>query len=526
MKELRPYQIQAKDAVYNAMKRNVTEVMVVMATGTGKTKCATSIIKPLGRVLWLTHRAELINQSAIALLSEECGIDKNLLESEIDKCGGIVQVLKTDTKNPTLLEVKNNIGLIKEDLLDTDKRITVASVQTIYKRLHLLDKNLFDVIVIDECHHASSMSWIASIRHFSCKLRLGLTATPFRAVDGLQLGDVFSEIVFEYTIAQGVSDGYLCKPDAIQVKTSADLDSVHTIAGDFNQKELTEQVNTPVRNNSIVNKYIEYATGRKFIAFCLDVEHVIDLHQCFNDKGVKTNFVVGDKKLSADRIKVVNDFKNDDQVLGLVNCEIATEGFDFPNIGCVILARPTKSKTIYLQSLGRGLRLKDEGFVSMFGQNCIILDIVDNTSKHRLVNTITLDKELPVEEKLFMSDEHKEMILEVQRKRSMSVKNKDKDIKVDLLQLPKIKLSNSIKMQEPASEGQLKWISREGYDIANINYTKKHCAQIIGALPAARWKLEILKEHKYDLSQGATNSEYEAVKKELAKKGIFIKDKQ
>jgi len=233
---------------------------------------------------------------------------------------------------------------------------------------------------------------------------------------------------------------------------------------------------------------------------------------------------VGDKELTSDRIKVVTDFKTDDSVMGLVNCEVATEGFDYPNIGCVILARPTKSKTIYLQSLGRGLRLKDDEFVAKFAQECIILDVVDNTSKHRLINTITLDKDVPVEKKLFISEEHRQMLLDVKfaREHKFIVTQKDNDVKIDLLQLPKVKISKSIRMQEPATEKQLGIIKRLDYDIENIHYTKAMCSEIIGALPVGKAKLAALKANGYDISDGATLAEYGMAKKELEKRGIII----
>lgn len=521
MSELRYYQKEAKLAVENSLAKGVNKQLVVIATGGGKTKLATEIVKPYLSILWLTHRLELINQSAIALLSEELSMSKDYLEFNIDQRGGLIKILQSKASifdDEFTSQIKNNIGIIKEDLMITDKRITIASIQTAYKRLDRLSPDLFDVIVVDEAHRSGAKSWVDTLNHFTPKLRLGLTATPWRSADGMQLADIFDEIVYEYPIDKAINDGFLCKPDAIQLRTSASLDSVHTNSGDFKIGELVEVVNSPERNNLIVTSYLQYAKGRKFIAFCANVQHTIDLCECFNERGIKANFIVGDKDITADRIKEVKDFKTDDSVFGLINCDIATEGFDFPNTGCVILATPTKSKTKFMQQLGRGTRLKDNAFVEKFGQNVIILDVVDNTTKHKLINTYTLDKDLPVEKKVFISEKNRQMLLDVKAKREHSFVTQQRlqDVKVDLLQLPKVVISDSMRTKEPATEKQLAWIASLGYDIENVSYTKKMCMDIIATQSATEKQISYLKWKGYDVSNGVTVTEaklaFEAIK--------------
>jgi len=509
---LYPHQEAGKKAITEALLRGVDKQLVVIATGGGKTKLAADVVTPYKSILWLTHRIELINQSAIALLSEELSMSKDYLEFNIDERGGLIKILQSKSNifdDEFTTQIKNNIGIIKEDLMITDKRITIASIQTAYKRLDRLSPDLFDVIVVDEAHRSGAKSWTDTLSHFNPKLRLGLTATPWRSADGMQLADIFDEIVYEYPIDKAINDGFLCKPDAIQLKTSANLDGVKTNSGDFKIGELVEVVNSPERNNLIVTSYLKYAEGRKFIAFCANVQHTIDLCECFNERGIKANFIVGDKDITTDRIKEVKDFKTDDSVFGLINCDIATEGFDFPNTGCVILATPTKSKTKFMQQLGRGTRLKDEAFVAKFGQNCILLDVVDNTTKHKLINTFTLDKDLPVEKKVFISEKNRQMLLDVKFKRehSFTTQQRLQDVKVDLFQLPKVIISESLRMKEAATEKQLAWIASLGYDVVGVHYTKLMCSEIISLQSASDKQIYALGKLGYDMSNGCTVSE-------------------
>lgn len=484
-KLLRPYQIEAIQAIRAGLEKGETKQLLVLPTGAGKTFTAIQAIKDLGRILWISHTEELIQQSLEALLKEfEC----------------------------------QDYGIIKAEKFDIDKPVVMASAQTLHRRLDRIPTDWFDVIVCDEADLFGSKTFFKAIEYFTPKLRLGLTATPFRN-DNMLMGDIFDTIIYEYPIERAISDGFLCELDAIKIQTSTSLDKVKTVAGELNQGDLEEVVNTLERNNLIVNKYLQYAKGRPFIAFCVDVKHAMDLCETFNEKGVKCNFVVGDKELTTNRKGVIEEFKNGD-VLGITNCMILTAGFDFPNTGCLIAACPTKSKRKFLQQVGRGARLKDESFVSKFGQNCIILDIVDVTSKHRLVNTWELDRAKPPKERIFLTQEKKEILERAREAKFNAQQNVDE--RVILISLPKVKISKSIRMQEPATEKQLGIVKQLGYDIENTHYTKKHCSEIIGMLPVGKAKLAALKANNYDISNGVTLAEYGMAKQELAKKGIEI----
>lgn len=516
-KELRYYQIEADIAVKKALARGVTKQLLVMPGGTGKTYTAVNIVKDMGRKLWISHEESLLEQSAIALLAELDLMPYNELLKTIELEGGLIELIRNYkeynfiSKNHKL--IGENVGMVKADLFSIDKPIVMASAQTLYRRIDKIPKDWFNVVIADECDLFFSRTFREPLDYFTFDLLLGLTATPFRN-DGIEMYDIFDEIVYEYHIEQAIKDKYLTELNAIVVRTSTNLDDVHTLGGDFNQKELTEKVNTPQRNNLIVNKYLEYCEGQQFICFGADIDHVIDLHEAFEAKGIKTGYVVSDKErmiLGTDRKMIVKAYKSG-EALGLINYNIFSAGFDFPDTGCVILGCPTKSKRKFLQQLFRVTRLKSPKFVEKFGQKGTILDIVDGTSKHKLVNTFELDKGKPIEDRVFLSDANKQLLIDAREKREREITQEIRkhDKVVNLIPLPEPVVIKSVKWKEPATEAQLKWISSLGYDIINSVYTKEMCNLIIQSQPASKEQLEKLKAKGYN-TIGATIGNYAAV---------------
>jgi superfamily II DNA or RNA helicase len=180
---------------------------------------------------------------------------------------------------------------------------------------------------------------------------------------------------------------------------------------------------------------------------------------------------------------------------------VLTAGFDHSEVSCIIEASPTKSLAKYLQQIGRGTRLKKGAF-----KDLIVLDIVDVTKRHKLVNCWELDKQKPPEERIFISDEKKEKLL-ASRQAKVVQTQIQVDERVNLLAIPKAKISNSIRMNEAASEKQLAWIESLGYPVKEVNYTKKMCSEIIGNLPATSNQLWAIKKMGYDTSNGVTIAE-------------------
>jgi len=513
-KQPRYYQIEFKNAVHNGLARGVKRQLGVMPGGTGKTKSAVDIISGMGRRLWITHEESLLEQSAIALLEEMEIMDINILKKTIADFGGLLRILKTKSENFYENVIRENIGIIKADMFDIDKPIVMASAQTLHNRLDKIPADHFNVIVVDEADLFFSKTFIAPLHYFTYDLLLGLTATPYRN-DGVMMDDLFEELIYEYKIEQAIKDGFLCELNAIVVKTSTNLDSVHTIGGDFNQKELTEKVNTPERNLKIVDKYIEYCSGQQFICFGADVQHTIDLCEAFNERGIKTEFVVSDTSLTLDRKGTINKYRSG-EIIGLCNVGILTAGFDVPNTGCVILARPTKSKRLFLQQLFRVTRLKGKDFVAKFGQIGTILDIVDGTSKHKLVNTHELDKELPIEERVFTSSANKQKLIDARNERMMT--NVKEEKKVVLFPLPKIRAKFGNNANDPISIPQQEWLQKRGYDTTSNTYNKYQFNTIFFASPASKADVELLRDNGYDVSGYVSIGQAEIIKKEILTK--------
>jgi len=310
-KELRYYQIEAKDAVLRALRRGVKKLLLLMPGGTGKTRTAVNIISEMGRKLWIVHEESLGEQGAIALLDELDLMPFNDLITTINSEGGLIQLIENSKKQVFLSEnvklIAKNVGIIKADLFDINKPIVIASAQTLHARLSKIPKDWFKVIVADECDLFFSRTFKMPLEYFEYELLLGLTATNFRA-DGVEMTDIFDETVYEYTLEQAIKDKYLTELNAIVVRTTTNLDDLGMMAGDFKIKELTEKVNTPQRNNLIVKKYFEYCEGQQFICFGADVDHVIELHETFEREGVKTAYVVSDKTkmvIGTDRKQIV-----------------------------------------------------------------------------------------------------------------------------------------------------------------------------------------------------------------------------
>lgn len=504
-KELRYYQRDAKNAVLTALKRGRKKQLVIMPGGTGKTVVATSILYEFkGRKAWISHEEALAEQSAITVLNELDLMPQDILIKTINDCGGLVSLLGSNRMSLSdhAKLIHDNVGMVKADIFDINKPLVICSAQTLWRRLDKIPKDWFSVIIVDEGDLFGSRTFKAPIDHFTPQLLVGFTATGYR-MDGMPMEDIFEEITYEYTIQQAIKDKYLTELNGIVVKTSTNLDDVHTLGGDFNQKELTEKVNTLERNNLIVNKYIEYCSGQQFICFAADVQHVIDLNEAFKEKGITTAYVVSDKdrmEIGTDRKQIVRDYKAG-QLLGLINYNIFSAGFDHRDCGCVILGCPTKSKRKFLQQLFRVTRLKTEAFVKKFGQIGTILDIVDGTSKHSIVNTRELDKGLEIEDRVFVSNKNKQLLIEAReaREKEFQTTFRKEDKKIDLFKIPELKISKSFRMSEDATTAQLAVIKKWGYDIEKEVYTKHQVSEIFGKQPASYRSIQEMKEWGYDV---------------------------
>ena len=251
-------------------------------------------------------------------------------------------------------------------------------------------------VLVHNCHHSTSPQWARVLDYFGLMqpgapiLSLGLTATPNRS-DGIGLRKCFDEIVYDMGIDAGIREGYLVDLRCWRISTKTTLDEVRTTAGDFNEGDLAKTVNTPERNGMIVKAWAQHAKNKKSLVFTANVQHALDLAEAFKALGVPWAAVWGD---DPDRAEKLRKHRAGIDLIGLCNCAVLTEGYDDPNIECIVLARPTKSSLLLTQMIGRGTRMPDGcQHMSDVGEgksDCIILDVVDTTTKHQLCTVPSL----------------------------------------------------------------------------------------------------------------------------------------
>lgn len=351
---LRPYQREALDAVHAAYARGVRRQLVSLPTGAGKTYVAAHLVAERGqRAVFMVHRDELARQT----------------------------VRQMRMVNPAL-----SIGVCKADQDELGADIIVASAQTLAqgRRLARLCEAVGEqaLFISDECHHDLAPTRQRAIDTVAPDLLVGLTATPMRG-DKLGLDAVYQEIVYHLPMRTLVEEQHLKRPVGLRIETDADLDRVHTVAGEFNERELADTVNTDARNRLIVESWRKHASDRlRTIAFCVSVDHAERLRDAFRDAGVAAEMVEGGTPV-AERQRIFTAFHEGD-VQVLTNCMILTEGFDEPAIDCCLMARPTKSTGLYIQQVGRALR-KHPGT-----PDALIIDFVDVTTRHALVTLPSL----------------------------------------------------------------------------------------------------------------------------------------
>lgn len=361
---LRPYQEDAITATLDQYKNGTRRTMIVLATGGGKTVIAAALVDRMkqlpdviaagGRVLFLAHRDELIFQTVEKM--------KMVLGRDID------------------------IGIVKAERNEYDADIVVASIQTVQNDKRLSQLGGFGFVISDEAHHSTSESWrnvLTGLGVFEDDgpYLFGMTATPDRT-DGTGLSHVFHSIAYERGIFDMIKDGYLVDIVAKEVLIDVDFSKIKTTAGEYNAGSAGRALMQSHAPQVIAKAMKEHAPDRKSLVFVPTVEVARAAADEINAQGIPAKMLYAGTP--ADERRQMIDDLHRGKIMAIANCAVLTEGTDIPTVDCIVMARPTKSRSLYTQCVGRGLRIHPGK------ETALILDLVGAASKHRLQTVATL----------------------------------------------------------------------------------------------------------------------------------------
>jgi DNA repair protein RadD len=372
--ELRPYQREVIEDFHRVVAAGRKRIILVAPTGSGKTIIGADIIDTITRaqkrVLVLAHRREIVAQTVEKVRARGLGC-------------GIIQA----GVRPRPLEL-----------------VQVASIQTLWtrsQRTGKMDLPRAELLLIDECHHAPAMTYRKIIAAYHDAVLLGLTATPCRG-DGRGLGGIFEMMIECPQVPDLIKDGFLVGT-RVYAPLDPDLRGVQTRRGDYVESELADRMDRAKLVGDIVTHWHKYGERRKTVAFAVSVAHSIHIRDEFIRSGVRCEHIDCSTpkperdatldRLAAGEIEVVS------------NCMVLTEGWDLPEVGCCILARPTKKMGLYRQMIGRVLRPADGK------PNAIVLDHSGAVFRHGFVEDPvewTLDPDSPAENRTHTAREAKE----------------------------------------------------------------------------------------------------------------------
>lgn len=343
--ELRPYQREAKAAIFEQWESGVKKTLLVLPTGCGKTivfaKVAEECVTEGERVLVLAHRGELLDQASDKIATA-CGLGCAVEKAE-------------------------------QTCLGSWYRITVGSVQSLMreKRLAQFPDDYFSTIIVDEAHHILSDGYQRVLEHFPEANVLGVTATPDRG-DMRNLGQFFESLAYEYTLPKAIREGYLSPIKAITIPLKLDLSGVQMQNGDFRAADIDNALDPYLYQ--IADEMLTYCADRKTVVFLPLIKTSQKFRDILNNKGFRAAEVNGD---SSDRAQILEDFDKGRYNV-LCNSMLLTEGWDCPSVDCIIVLRPTKVRSLYSQMVGRGTRL------SPGKTELLLLDFLWHTERHEL----------------------------------------------------------------------------------------------------------------------------------------------
>ena len=337
--ELRDYQQEATENLQKMREDGKTIALLYHATGVGKTITAATDAKAVdGRTLFLVNALKLASQAK-------------------------------DTFAKVWPEA--TLGEYTGSQKDVSQTVIFATVQSISKDLEKFSPTDFDYLIVDECHHAAANTYQKIFTYFHPKFILGLTATPERS-DGEDMLELFQNVAHKMDLKTAVERGVLVPIRCIRGITNIDLTDVLINGIKYNSQDLESKLFIPERNQLIVDTYLKYVNGKKTVIFCASVDHAAEIAKLLRDNGVKAEAVSGRDRVEI-RDKILKDYETGSTNV-LCACDLLNEGWDSPHTTVLFMARPTMSKTIYMQQLGRGTRRcpgKDD---------LLVIDFVDNAN--------------------------------------------------------------------------------------------------------------------------------------------------
>src|SRR3990167_2301775 len=378
---LRQYQTQASDAIMREFQES-DSTLIVVPTGGGKTIIIADVIRRFHpqRAIVLAHREELIFQA----------------RQKIEAFTGFnCEIEMAD------FTAAANLWQLPEVIIST---VQTQNSGTTKKRMTRFNPNDFGLLVIDEAHHCTANSYRAVIDYYKSNpdLRvLGVTATPDRT-DEEALGQVFKTVAFDYEILDAIHDGYLVPVEQQLVSISGlDFSNVRTTAGDLNGADLAAVMEQEEMMQGVASASIEIVGNRRAVVFTSSVKHAETISSIFNrHRNGMCEWVCGTTP-KEERRRILDDFQNG-RVQVVANCAVLTEGFDNTGVEVIIMARPTKSRSLYAQMAGRAMRPlpgvidgleaasadeRKSAIATSAKSSCKIIDFVGNSGRHKLMTT-------------------------------------------------------------------------------------------------------------------------------------------
>ncbi len=362
---LREYQRTAIDKIHDAWSAGMQRPAVVLPTGAGKTVIFSHLAREIleagrdsGHVLILVHREELATQT----------------------------VAKLHAIAPHL-----SVGVVKAERDEIEADVIVASVQTLRKEARLARLPKIAAVIVDECHHATADSYVSILRTVGCMDATGTRAVGFTATmeredrksAKIGLGDIWQEIVFTRDILDMIPEGHLVDPRGVLVTIDGmSLAQAKVTRGDFADSSLSDLLLDADAQHTVAKAYAEHAKDRKGLLFAPTVKAAHAFADALNEQGIRTEVVHGAMATEDRRLVLKRFAAGETQVLS--NCMVLTEGFDEPSASAVVIARPTKSASLYVQMVGRALR-------PFPGKtDALVLDVVGATEDHSLATLADL----------------------------------------------------------------------------------------------------------------------------------------